>query len=203
MAIRWSEITKHRNKLILKKVPVMGRNPMDMWDIVRDHIKPGYSVLDIGAGKAEYRKNFPKAVRYENMDIDPDVKVNYRSLKGIKKKFDAVMMLNVVEHLTVPQLEQYAEDIRKVLKQGGKLVIWTHNVAAMPDITHHDVTHVQHYPLADLYGILNMHGYGLDSAYRVVDNRGIKRVRNVLKRILCLILEVDYAWGILLVVKKQ
>jgi SAM-dependent methyltransferase len=203
MPLKWSEITKHRKKLLLKKLPVISRNPMDMWDLVEDHIGNNDTVLDVGASRAEYRKRVPKSVKYYTMDVDPDVKVDYRSLRGINRKFDDVLMLNVVEHLTIKELERYADDIRKILKPDGKLIIWTHNVAAIPDITHHDFSHVQHYPVADLYGILNLHGYELDGAYRVVDNRGLKRIRNILKRILCLILEADYAWGILLVVKRK
>jgi SAM-dependent methyltransferase len=129
--------------------------------------------------------------------------VDYRSLKGIKEKFDSVWMLNLVEHLTIAQLEGYAEDIKKILKPGGRVIIWTHNVYALPDITHYDFSHVQHYPVGDLFGILNNHGYELERACRVLDNRGLRKLRNPFKRLICGILGVDYAWGLLLVVKKE
>jgi len=203
MALSWSKTTKHRDKLVIWDLPVIKRNTENPWELLREYAGNNDTVLEVGAGEASYRKHFPKTLKYKTMDIDPEVKVDYRSLRGIKEKFDSVWMLNLVEHLTIAQLEGYAEDIKKILKPGGRVIIWTHNVYALPDITHYDFSHVQHYPVGDLFGILNNHGYELERAYRVLDNRGLRKLRNPFKRLICGILGVDYAWGLLLVVKKE
>jgi len=203
MALSWSKTTKHREKLVIWNLPLKKKNTEDPWELLKDYVKANDTVLEVGAGEAVYRKNFPKTLKYRTMDIDPNVRVDYRSLKNIKETFDSVWMLNLVEHLTIPQLEEYVEEIRRILKPNGKLIIWTHNVYAIPDLTHYDFSHVQHYPVGDLYGILNSHGYELYKVYRVLDNRGVRKLRNPLKKIICKILGVDYAWGLLLVVEKR
>jgi predicted SAM-dependent methyltransferase len=137
------------------------------------------------------------------MDIDPNVKVDYRSLDGIKERFDSVWMLNLVEHLTIPQLIKYLKSIHKILKPGGKLIVWTHNVYALPDLTHYDFSHVQHYPVGDLCGIIDNNSYDIERVYRVLDNRGMRKLRNPFKRLVCGILGVDYCWGLLVVAKKE
>lgn len=204
MVESWSELTKHRDELYIWNVPIRKRNSTNPRELLAEFIKPSDRILDIGCGPAydEYKKAFPEA-KYFGMDIDKKVKADFHSLKEIKGKYDVVLMMNLVEHLTLTKFKKLLTVIKKHLKKNGKLIIWTHNVYAIPNIQFYDMTHVQHYPLGDLYGFIQPFGFELIKAYRVLDNRGIRKIRNIFKKPLCLILGVDWAWGLMLVVRKK
>jgi SAM-dependent methyltransferase len=199
----WSEITKYRESMDIKHIPLIKHNSLSVWELFRPFVKEKSKILDVGAGKSPYRSELPKNINYKTLDVDKKIKADYRSFSNIPKdSFDGVWMVSVVEHLTIKQFSDYLKQIIRVLKPGGKLIITTHNIHAIPDLTHYDYSHVQHYPLADLYGLTKVHGFVMVGAYRVLDNRGWRKLRNPIKRCLCFFLGVDYAWSVMLVVRK-
>src|SRR3989344_2688988 len=203
--IDWSQVSKHRQKLYLLNIPIKKSNSGEPGELFNEYLKKGDVVLDVGSGPtlAWYKSKFPQ-VTYRGLEIDKKFKADYRGFKEVKSNsVDVVLMISVIEHLSIEQARVYAREIKRVLKPRGLFVIATHNVFAIPNLQEYDITHVQHYPIADLYALLEEEGFKLFKAYRVLDNRGLRKIRNLFKRILCqYILGVDYAWAIQLAVQK-
>ena len=67
------------------------------------------------------------------------------------------------------------------------------------------MTHVQHYPLHDIYALLRKRGYTI-SCYRVWTQKPksdlLQRFRLFLRKVLCYILGVDYADSVALIAQK-
>ena len=204
MVESWSELTKHRDKLYIWDIPIKKKNTDHPGELLAEFIKPNDKILDVGCGSAceELKKHFPKS-KYFGMDIDKRVKADFHSVQSIKGTYDVILMINVIEHIIPDKLKKLLLVVKKHLKKNGILIIGTHNVYALPNIQHYDMTHVHHYPIGDLYGFIEPFGFELVKAYRVLDNRGIRKIRNLFKKPLCLILGVDWAWGLILVVKKK
>lgn len=100
------------------------------------------SILDIGCATG-YLAKVLKEKNCEIWGIDKDDKVlevakkfckkvykidvnNLNHLK-IKKKFDYILVLDVIEHLTYPEI--CLKELKKILKIGGKIIISTPNIA--------------------------------------------------------------------------
>jgi SAM-dependent methyltransferase len=112
-------------------------------------IKKG-SLLDVGCGTGAFL-NEMKTAGWEITGLEPDetARNNARELFGIQPRpsqelfslpaqsFDAITMWHVMEH--VHQLYEYTEQLKKLLKPGGRLLI------AVPNYTSHDAGHYKEY----------------------------------------------------------
>ncbi len=92
-------------------------------------LSPGLSVLDIGGGDAPYYPCFAaRSIDYTNADVcyDQFVDVVYEPdspLPFPDESFDAVICINVLEH--VPNPEQIVSEMYRVLKTDGKILVCT------------------------------------------------------------------------------
>ncbi len=92
------------------------------------------TILDIGAGKAPYRRFFTNAARYiklENHDY-PDIDIVADATKKIPLKdssVDHVVCFQVLEH--VPEPQKLVNEIHRVLKPGGYCLLMTHMAAPL------------------------------------------------------------------------
>jgi SAM-dependent methyltransferase len=73
--------------------------------------------------------------------------------------FDAVVMLNVIEHLTDPL--GYLIEIKRILKKGGLLYIGTPNVYHSKVLWPYIPEHIYHFSNPTLKNILNKAGFGV------------------------------------------
>jgi ubiquinone/menaquinone biosynthesis C-methylase UbiE len=110
-------------------------------------IKPGEIILEIGVGSGKYTSLVSRTNHVVGIDIsDESVEVAARTVErnGIKENtslvismceklpfqedmFDQTLMIDFVEHLSDESLESMLEDVRRVLKKSGKVVIYTPN----------------------------------------------------------------------------
>ena len=86
-------------------------------------------VLDVGCGdKQQCRTIFPDA-KITTLDIDPetkpDVVADITEPLKLKRKFDAVFMSHVIEHIPRLEVVPTIHNAAEVLKVGGKIYIIT------------------------------------------------------------------------------
>lgn len=111
-------------------------------------LRPGLRVLDLGSGRGEaavhclragcrvvatdYSDDAVRLTRGTVGALEPEsggrigyVRADCTRLPFAEASFDRVLMLDVVEHLTQPQLNAALREARRVLRPGGRLVIHT------------------------------------------------------------------------------
>lgn len=88
------------------------------------------------------------------------------------ESFDVVVAADLVEHLYPQQTVEALEEVRRVLKGGGRLVIWTPNRGHFIEILKHraivlrpDPTHVDYKSMETLHGLLVEIGFDVEKAY--------------------------------------
>jgi SAM-dependent methyltransferase len=130
--------------------------------------RPGRRVLDLGTGRGEVPRHLaaggdevwaldssPDAVamaRQTRAGASPEARSRLRLLLAdavglpfASGRFDAVFMLDVVEHLSLPQLRSCLRDVRRVLRPGGCLILHT-----MPNLWYYRWTYPVYRVLAGL-----------------------------------------------------
>lgn len=111
-------------------------------------LRPGLRVLDLGCGRgeaavhllragchvvaADYSADAVRLTRSTVRALEPDAgdRIDYLRADGQRlpfpdAAFDRVLMLDVVEHMTPPELNAALREVRRVLRPGGRLVIHT------------------------------------------------------------------------------
>jgi 2-polyprenyl-3-methyl-5-hydroxy-6-metoxy-1,4-benzoquinol methylase len=93
------------------------------------------ALLDVGCGEGVFveallRNGFSKVMGIdENYSSDIVVKGSALSLPFQKKSFDVVLLLDVIEHISIEKQEIAIQEIFRVLKTGGTLVVSVPNLA--------------------------------------------------------------------------
>ncbi len=131
--------------------------------------KPGDKVLDVGANDRRFKDHLLQIhpdIQYKSMDIDPEGQHDYTSMDQIQETFDGVILSEVIEHLTFAKGVQLINDIGRVLKQGGYLIVTTPNVNH-PYHFWNTPDHITPYYYDALAGLLLGMGFDIESLYRV------------------------------------
>jgi hypothetical protein len=92
------------------------------------------------------------------------------------------------------------------LKPNGLLVISTPNPLCIIPMWNADAGHIQQYPLADLCADLSIRGFQTESFRVVLGNRptGMRaRARALASKVICYLLSVDYAHGLLVISQRK
>lgn len=116
-------------KLLSRKIT---RHNIDKF--LESHTTRG-KTLDIGCGKSSYTKYFPNRVGIdvvynEGVDIVGDV----HNLPFEDDTFDVILCTEVLEHLMQPQ--RAIDEMRRVLKPKGKLILTTRFIFPLHEIPH-------------------------------------------------------------------
>jgi SAM-dependent methyltransferase len=110
-------------------------------------------LLDVGCGNKPYREIFAPCVQsYIGVDLDgrhsrPDVMAQVLDLPFEAATFDTVLATQVIEH--VPQPDRMLQEISRVLKPGGCLILTAPQYWRLHEIPH-DYYRFTHYGLRHL-----------------------------------------------------
>ena len=177
-----------------------------------NYVQNCHSLLDIGGGDLRIKRRFIAAGfsgKYESIDTSPDVVHDYYHLQDCPSgAYDAVMVLEVIEHISLDDFDSFIDEVLRVLAPGGKVVISTPNAEYYSTIWAGDMTHRHAYRLTDLAAYLHLRGVVADHLQRVnwVDGRAPRlreRVRKPLVRFIARgVLRVDYCRGVQLLARR-
>ena len=142
-------------------------------DIERDYfdsVREASSILDVGAGDLRVMRKLQAAGfrgEYHTQDIGPEGVYTYRDLSEVRRTYDAILCLDVLEHLSLIEGTTLLQKMIALLSSGGRLVLQTPNAAYIPDPRSWDMTHVHTYNIQDLWAFLSCEGMDV-RGFRVV-----------------------------------
>lgn len=141
---------------------------------------------------------------YHTQDIGDEFNYYYKDISEINISYDAILCLDVIEHLDGLSL---IFKMVNLLKPGGVLIIQTSNARCIRNPLSWDMTHVHLYNLPDLWAFIKI--WSLETTgYRIVFTCNSSRWQQwntwiLLKRfIISRILSCDYADNIAIIAKK-
>lgn len=202
--IDWSKIRRGRDaasKLLpqITKIPIAKSNRQVISNILKD----GDSILDIGANNRsleKYLRSITGKVSYFSLDIDKSLPHDYYDMAAIDRKFDVIVALDVIEHMTLIDTSVLFERIHELLKPSGCVVISTPNVCH-PVRFWRDCTHITPYRYDELTGLLISAGFHDIKIYRIKDMKTKDKLRYWIYSPLLRLLDIDFAPGIVAVAK--
>jgi len=128
----WEEAHKNENIHALSGVPAQ-----ETWELlgVKEIIKPGMAVLDIGVGLGHNAQALRGAgCDVTCVDISENALLKVRniasivhanSLETIPNKFDLAMGLNLIQHISGQEFEKHMSDVIRVLRPDGIYAVET------------------------------------------------------------------------------
>jgi len=181
---------------------------VDTEKVILSSISPQKTVLDVGAGSCMLKDKLIKAGFkgvYKTMDINREFSHDFYSLEEISGKYDAILILEVIEHIRFDEFNAMINELETHLSDKGSFIISTPNAYHINQVWRADMTHIQAYPLHDLYTYFTVRGYNCEPFW--VDflwqkNTIYTILRRLIYRIWCKCLMVESAEGVLLVAKK-
>jgi 2-polyprenyl-3-methyl-5-hydroxy-6-metoxy-1,4-benzoquinol methylase len=196
----WSEIHAARRDAerrfgTLFRLPVRARIHRE----IAGRLAAGSRVLDVGAGDrrtGERLASLVPGLDYRSADVDPAGGHDFASLEDAPADFDAVLLLEVVEHLELEDALALLRVARGRLRPGGLLAVSTPNVAH-PWAYLRDATHRTPFAHDELAGVLALAGFRVDSLVRLYHAPWLWSVlRRALLAPLHRLFAVDFAPGI-------
>jgi len=165
---------------ILKKFKEFFKKKFNMYDFSAGYVRELYSdiwknfrgcrrVIDAGCGRCEFLQNTPAGV--ESVGIDTSAySVELCKSRGLKafrcscekipfhnNSFDGVYSSHVLEHLQEP--EKAIKEFRRMLKEGGVVVIRTPDFSRSYRHFYDDYTHRSPFTKASMFRILYDNGF--------------------------------------------
>ena len=206
--VPWSGIKDKREEM-RKKYPSIFKIPL-IYSTKRTLIKNTLrefngKLLDIGAGDrfvCELCSDKGSSIEYKSMDADRTRPHEYSTLEEISEKFNGIMLLDVIEHLSLEEGFKFLQRSSELLEPGGSIFLTVPN-NFHPTAFFVDCTHMTSYRCHDLGGLLSLLGFEDVRIFRVSAKRKIKhRIFAVLLRPVMKWLDVDFATGIFITAKK-
>jgi SAM-dependent methyltransferase len=203
-SLSWSRLNDARRAVRARwrtiwKLPVTGRSTHH----AAAQIRPSERVLDVGASDGAFGRRLAQGVIYETLDPDPLVKADYRSFTDVPLgAFDVVTCFETIEHLTLGEACALLEGAARALRPGGRLYISTPNI-------HHpwaylrSATHRTPFCYDELGGLIEMHGFALESLFRCHRDSLLKAVLRWLSYPLYRVIGVDWAKSIVAVAASK
>jgi cyclopropane fatty-acyl-phospholipid synthase-like methyltransferase len=149
-----------------------------VWKVVAEHlacwVPPGGDVLEIGAGYCHWINNvaaarrvavdiWPETARYAAATVEAKVLDVSRDLGMLGAScFDAVLASNILEHFEPGVVIDVVQEVRRLLKPGGRLVIVQPNFRYAASRYFDDYTHRSVFTDVSLPNLLRAHGFGID-----------------------------------------
>jgi len=176
--------------------------------LIWERVKDAQRILDFGSGDQSLRKKFVAADykgRYETFDVSREMPTTWSAVSDIAGTFQAVICLEVIEHLPLAEGLALRETLLSWVAPGGWLILSTPNPACIQSPFSRDETHLHLYPLHDLLT------WAL-AAGLVPEARRVKllperlprsaRLRLLVQRVLCYVIGADRADGLLVMARR-
>ncbi|OGL45855.1 MAG: hypothetical protein A2W05_02475 [Candidatus Schekmanbacteria bacterium RBG_16_38_10] len=202
--IDWSKIRRGRDAASkslpkITKIPIVKSNRQ----VISNILKNGDAILDIGANNRsleKYLSSIIGKVSYFSLDTDKNLPHDYYDMAAIDRKFDVIVALDVIEHMTLIDTVVLFERIYELLNPSGCIVISTPNVCH-PVRFWRDCTHITPYRYDELAGLLISAGFHDIKIYRIKNMKAKDRLRYWIYSPLLRLLDIDFAPGIVAVAK--
>jgi hypothetical protein len=180
----------------------------DIEQVYFDAIRHATTLLDVGAGDLRMMRRLQRAGfagRYDTQDIGTEYPYTFQSLEEVTGTYDAILCLDVIEHLPLREGLGLLLTLVGLLAKGGTLIVQTPNAHCVRDPLGWDMTHLHCYSAPDLWAFFTSHGLPTD-AWRVVfrtrDLTLSSRLRFMVQRMTTRILRSDYADNIAVIARK-
>ncbi len=203
----WSKLFAYRDRI--------HKRYRDIWDVplvkkrsplLKRYLKDGMSVLDVGAGMKGMKGEIEKlgiSVQYKSMDIDRSNVHDFYDVADIREKFDAVIMFEVIEHLSLEDGLALLRSLREITKERGVIIVSTPNIFN-PSRYMRDSTHKTFYGYDELCGLLNLAGFGIKDVCRSFNDAVHRYVLKVyLLGFLFRLLTIDYALSVFVIGERE
>lgn len=170
-----------------------------------DKIKNCKSVLDVGAGDLRLKKKIESAGyrgEYQSQDISSEYSHTYRLLAEINRKYEAILCLDVIEHLSLHDGLTLIQKMKSLLTENGVLIVQTPNARCVRNPMASDMTHLHCYNLPDLWAYFTAEGFQA-TGFRVVFSEkylGLRTLKTMFARyFITRIIGSDYADNIAII----
>ena len=170
-----------------------------------EHLAGARTVLDVGAGDrywSEVLRRLGIDADYRSADLEPRHNHDYGDFLSVEHRVDAVLMLELLEHLTLEVGLRFIEHAVALLKPGGVLVIGTPNAHHPHWVWSSCVTHIRPWPMQDLWAICKLAGLTRVTVYRQMLVTPRRRLLLPAQLALSRLLGIDPAHGLLLFARK-
>lgn len=210
-SIAWSDVKLKREELksfypTISEVPIIyGTKKQIIRNLLINKTRKQKKILDIGAADRfvnEICSNINNKIEYKSMDTDRSRFHDYYSLDEIQERFDIILLLDVIEHLPLPEGKTLLLKCSHLLNPKGGIVITIPN-NCHPSAFSGDCTHITSYRYHDLGGLLLSTGFEELQIFRISAKRKLKhRLLALILQPFLKFLDIDFAAGILITVKK-
>jgi len=172
--------------------------------LFKRHLAGVETILDVGAGDRLWESVFVRmgiGARYLTADVDRRHPHDYTDFLGVEDTFDAIVMLELLEHLPLETGLRFLQHAVDLLNPGGVLVIGTPNAHHPHQVWSADLTH-RPWPAHDLWALCVVAGLEGIEVYRQTLTTRKRRFLIPLQVGLGRLLGFDTAYGLLLFAHK-
>jgi SAM-dependent methyltransferase len=169
------------------------------------HLTGARTVLDVGAGDrywSDVLRRLGIDADYRSADVDSRHDHDYGDFLSVEDEFDAILMLELIEHLPLELGLRFIEHAIKLLNPGGMLVVGTPNAYHPNWVWSSCFTHIRPWPVQDLWATCNLGGLTQVAAYRQMLVTPRRRVLLPAQLVLSKLLGIDPAHSLILFARK-
>jgi SAM-dependent methyltransferase len=169
-------------------------------ELFRRHLGSARTVLDVGAGDRYWKEVLERLgipASYASADLESRHPHEYADFLEVDGEFDAILMLELLEHLPLELGIRFIEHAFRLLQPGGTLVIGTPNPRHAHQVWSADFTHIRPWPAHDLWAVCSILGFGTVEVYRQMITTPKRDLALPLQLGLSKLLNLDPAYGLL------
>ncbi len=179
-----------------------------MEQAIFNHAKHASRLLDFGAGDKRLKGNFwqlASRAGTKRSTYPRRMNTNIRSISQVIGPFDAIMCLEVIEHMSLNDYVDLMDEFERLIDPQARLIIGTPNPLCVVPMWAGDPGHVQQFPVGGPGGGFRRARLRRRSLSRALWRlaEGSSWLRFLAMRILCYLLSVDYAHGLVVIGKRK